>query len=113
MKSHEYNHIVGYIVISYDISDVSFDLYLQAQGIHHKSRYHWKTKQKWFLADQHLGGYHFRLDEKLSSEDIRERIHTWLDGLIQNKVPKSYYVDLEAFSSIDRMIDYRYLLKGE
>lgn len=109
----QYNHIVGYIVVSYDVCDVYFDVFLQAQGIHNRSRYFWKTKQKWFLENQHLGGYHFRLNDRLSNDDIRERIHSWLEGLIKDKVPKKYYVDHEAFDTVDKMIDYTHLMRGE
>ena len=109
----DYNHIVGFIVISFDKCDVFFDLFLQAQGIYNKTRYYWNSKQKWLLDNQHLGGWHFRLDDTYSSEDVRIRIHSLLDGLIRDRIPKSFYVDREAFDAVDKMIDYTRLLKGE
>ena len=109
----DYNHIVGYIVMLSDGVDVFFELYLQAHGYHHKSRYHWRSTQKWFLENQSVAGYHFRLEEKDSSEAIRAKIHLWLDGMIRELVPSKYYVDRESFDNIDSIVDYsKLVLKG-
>lgn len=109
----EFNHIVGFIVISFDRNNILFDLYLQAYGQHHKSKYYWRSNQKWLLENMRVGGWHFRVEKKHTSEEIRRSIHARLNGMIKELIPSKYYVDLEAFKTVDQMIDYRLLLKGE
>jgi hypothetical protein len=105
-----FNHIIGYIVISTDFNAVYFDLYKQADGQYNKSRYSWRSTQKWFFEDQGLGGWHFRLDSKYSNEDIRMKINSWLENLITAHLPKKYYVDKEAFCNINGFMDYKSLI---
>ena len=107
----DYNHIVGFIVILSDGVDVFFDLYLQAHSYYKKTRYHWRSTQKWLLENQSVTGYHFRLNERDTSEMIRAKIRSWLDGMIKELVPSKYYVDREAFDRIDPMINYSSLIK--
>ncbi len=109
----DYNHIVGYIVISFDKADINFDLFLQAQGQYNKTRYQWRTTQKWLLESQRVGGWHFRLEEIDPNETIKSKIESLLDGMIRELVPQKYYVDKEAFSTMNRLADYTRLMKGK
>lgn len=101
-----YNHIVGYIVLLSDGVDVVFELYLQAHEKLFKSRYYWRSTRKWFLENQGINGFHFRIDENDSSDAIREKIYSWLEKLIKEYIPSKYYIDREAFDSIAPIIDY-------
>ena len=109
----DYNHIVGFIAIESDYADVFFELFLQAQGDRHKSCYHWKSNNKWFLERQSISGYHFHINDNDSSEEIRVKIHFWLNSLIEKHVPSKFYVDRQSFDTIDSMIDYSQLTKSE
>lgn len=99
----EYNHIVGYIVIGYEIGDILFKVYLPTPQ---KQRYMWKTSKKTFLYDIHANGTHFRVDGSMSSQDIQHEIADMLNSIIKEQVPKKYYVDRQAFDNINSKIDY-------
>jgi hypothetical protein len=100
-------------VISFDKADINFDLFLQAQGQYNKTRYQWRTTQKWLLESQRVGGWHFRLEEIDPNETIKSKIESLLDGMIRELVPQKYYVDKEAFSTMNRLADYTRLMKGK
>lgn len=90
-KKYEYNHIVGFIEIGIDRSDIYGDLYLPCSkgelGVslngkllddsQLKHRYVWHTTRKVFLENYGVNGTHFRLaDLSDNSEVVKE-----LDGL--------------------------------
>ena len=102
----DYNHIVGYISISIEKFDIIFDLYLQAVWEGHKSRYIWRSKQKWFLVNQQITGYHFRIKQTDTNEEISIKIKEMLDGLVKDFLPEKYYIDRESFDTVNSMVDY-------
>ncbi len=103
----EYNHIVGYIIIGFDERDIYFQQYVPAKPI---ERYRWMNrKNKTFLMDNCLTGCHFYYHNCKTDEELRNRLHKMLEGVIQN-VDKRFYVDMEAFEQADRLIDYSRLL---
>ena len=108
-RNWDYNHISGFIVISKDDKDIRFDLFVPANEI---KRYHWDSKEKTFLLDNHLNGYHFRLETMKSEEMLRKTIHEFLDEIIERIVDHRFFVDREAFDQIDQLLDYSKLLNG-
>ena len=104
----EYNHIVGYIVISVEGYDIQFDVYLPTP---HMDRYIWKSKQKHFLYNTHANGTHFYVDEKLSNTQIQQKTQEMLGGVIKGHIPKRFVVDREAFDRVNGMVDYRSILQ--
>lgn len=106
----EYNHIVGYIVISTDRYDILFDLYLPTPLI---ERYIWTSKQKRFLYNIQANGTHFHMNDKLSNMEIQKKIQEMLNGVIKRHIPERFFVDLEAFKTLNRMIDYKLILQEE
>ena len=104
----DYNHIVGYIVISKEDNDIVFDEYLPVETV---QKYYWTSKQKRFIQNTGLVGTHFRISNMKTSEEIRNQIHEFLDERIK-KLKKGYYVDREAFDAADALLDYSKLLKG-
>ena len=106
----EYNHIVGYIVISVKGYDIWFDVYLPTP---HMERYIWKSKQKHFLYNIHANGMHFYVDDKLSNAKIQKKTKEMLDTIIKNHIPGRFFVDLEIFKIVNRMIDYHSILQEE
>ena len=106
----EYNHIVGYIVISTDRYDILFDLYLPTPLI---ERYIWTSKQKRFLYNIQANGTHFHMNDKLSNMEIQKKIQEMLNGVIKRHIPERFFVDLETFKTLNRMIDYKLILQEE
>ena len=107
---YDYNHIVGYIVISIEGDDVDFKVYLQTEGRMKKSRYVWYTSKKWFLDYHIYANPHFRVPANMDNDTIRGEIHKYLDEIIESICTKDYYVDRSAFDNIDSTVDYRNLL---
>ena len=106
----DYNHIVGYIVISIGINDVSFELYVPADTI---ERYHWDNKsKKMLLKNNQINGCHFNYRNMKTDKEIRNRIHQMLDDITQRMIDKRFYVDREAFDQAEKLIDYSKLLKN-
>lgn len=105
-----YNHIVGYIVISVNSTDISFDQFVPA---HVLKRYYWDNKtSKTFLRSNHLSGYHFCYQNLSTDAEIRSRIHEMLEEIISKTVNQRFYVDREAFDQADRLMDYSRLLNN-
>ena len=100
----DYNHIVGYIVISVTPQDVVFHIYLPTP---HKERYVWSSGRKTFLCDISANGTHFYVSDKTENRDIQKRTAEMLNGVINDHIPKRYFVDKEAFENLNGMIDYR------
>lgn len=106
----EYNHIVGYIVIASEKNDLVFELYLQAHSNNFKSRYIWLSNQKWFLCNQNILDYHFRMKPTDTNEIIKAKIILLLEEIIKEFIPSKYYVDRDAFDNVNKLIDYESLL---
>ena len=105
----DYNHIIGFIVVSKDCEDIIIDQYIPAQDI---ERYRWDSTKKKFLMNAQLSGNHFYIGNMKSGTQLREELQAYLDSLITKIEKQGYYVDREAFDAIDRFLDYDKLLKG-
>ena len=102
----DYNHIVGYIQILTKRQDVIFEVYLPCE----KKRYYWKSKSKVFLYNIHANGTHFFVDKKRNNSEIQGQVAAMLNDVIKCHIPKQYFVDTEAFLTLNRMIDYHSLI---
>ena len=105
----DYNHIIGFIVISKDCEDIIIDQYIPAQDI---ERYRWDSTKKKFLMNAQLSGNHFYIGNMKSGSQLREELQAHLNSLIAKIEKQGQYVDREAFDAIDRFLDYDELLKG-
>lgn len=105
----DYNHIIGYIVVKKEYSDIVIELYLPEPMI---TRYYWHSIKKIFLYNTHLNGHHFYIGDMKNGAQLKKQLHTLLDSLISDIEKKKYFVDSEAFESIDELLDYDRLLKG-
>ncbi|NLY70522.1 MAG: hypothetical protein GX076_02395 [Clostridiales bacterium] len=104
----EYNHIIGYIVISLTTQDVWFEIYFPYQEI---KRYCWNSKVKKSLINTYANGLHFHVSSDMSNEEIRDKTKQWLDTIVCNHLLRRYCVDSEAFIFINTSLDYRKLMK--
>lgn len=105
----EYNHIIGFIVISQDSYDVILDWYAPEPSI---QKYYWHSQKKIFLQNKQLGGQHFYIGNMKNGEQLRTRLNELVKGFARTLSKKGYYADLEAFNNIDALLDYERLLKG-
>lgn len=104
-----YNHIVGYISVSVAHYDIIFDIYLPTPTI---ERYDWHSKVKKFVYNISANGTHFYVYDHMTTEDIRLQTTEMLDSIIKTHIPKRYFVDREAFDTINPYLDYRGILNG-
>lgn len=102
-RSWSYNHIVGYIRISFEHGDIIFQAFVSEKN---ETYYQWTTSKKWFLKDSLATGYHFRITVDMTTAKIRERILEYLYEISRRYTAKGLYVDREAFDTIDLLIDY-------
>ena len=105
----EYNHIIGYLQINVNSQDVIFELYLPMES---PKRYYWNSKKKDFIVNQMSPNNHFYIGNK-SSEDIRNWITDYVEELCKRMKKRGYYVDLSAFDTVNKYIDYRSLIEEE
>lgn len=105
----DYNHIVGYISILIDHHDIIFNVHLPTSAI---KRYYWHSKAKKFVYNIMANGTHFHISDYLTTEDIRLKTVEMLDDVIEKHIPNTYFVDREAFDTINLCLDYRGLLNG-
>ena len=108
-RTWDYNHIVGYIRILTKQQDVIFEIYLPYQ----KERYSWKSKSKYFLYNIQANGTHFYVGEKRTNSDIQEQVTEMLNSIIKYRIPNRYFVDTEAFETLNGMIDYQRIIRED
>lgn len=103
MRVWEYNHVIGFLRISIDAQDVLFDTYLPMNRL---ERYHWDSKVKHFVVNQMEPNNHFYIGNK-SSDEIRNRMTDYLKDYCKRMDRRGYYVDLVAFNTLHKYIDYK------
>lgn len=104
----DYNHIVGYIAIGYEFGDVLYKVYLPTPK---KQRYMWKSSKKTFLCDIHTNGTHFRIEKDMNNQKVQSEIKDMLNSVIEEHIPRKYYVDRQAFDNVNDNIDYLKVFK--
>lgn len=105
----EYNHIIGYIVISKSGDDMILDWYAPLPTV---QKYYWNSGKKHYIQDTHLNGYHFYTGNMKTGVQLQQRLLEFITGFEKDLKKRGYFVDLESFSNIDRLLDYEQLLKG-
>lgn len=103
----EYNHIIGYIVVSKCGYDIVLDWYASLPSI---QKYYWTSKKKHCLQNVHLNGYHFYTGNMINGDQLRERMKELIIGFAEILRKRGYYADLEAYYNIDTLLDYGRLL---
>ena len=105
----DYNHIIGYIVISKCGGDMILDWYTLFPGV---QKYYWGSGRKKYMQNTHLSGYHFYTGNIKSGTQLRQRLYELIKGFEKELKKRGYFVDLEAFRNIDGLLDYEKLLGG-
>ena len=105
----EYNHIIGYIVISKDRNDMALDWYAPIPGI---QKYYWTSHTKYYVQNTQLNGCHFYIGNISSGEQLKEKLKALVTGYAEELKKVGYYADLEAFSNIVELLNYEKLLRG-
>ena len=103
-----YNHIVGFIEISYEKDKITLNWYTTTD----LKSYRWESTKKRFLQPTRPSGHHFYIGNIKSGDEFRNRLHELLHLFIQDlkNEHSGYYVDLEVFNNIDKLVDYSRLL---
>ena len=68
------------------------------------------SKQKHFVQDLNILGYHFHFDDRNTNQDVVKQIDEWINIIKKNDIPKSRYLDLELYNFYKNKIDYLKLL---
>lgn len=97
----EYNQIIGYVQVYFELSDICFKIYYPKI-----KRCVFNSKQKHFVQDQMILGYHFHIDARDANQDIVKQIDDWIEIIKKNDIPKSRYLDLELYNLYKNKIDY-------
>ena len=66
----EYNHIIGYIVISKSVDDMILDWYAPLSTV---QKYYWNSGKKHYIQDTHLNGYHFYTGNMKTGTQLQQR----------------------------------------
>lgn len=101
----EYNQIVGYVQVYFEMSDICFKIYYPKL-----KRCVFDSKQKHFVQDLNILGYHFHFDDRNTNQDVVKQIDEWINIIKKNDIPKSRYLDLELYNFYKNKIDYLKLL---
>ena len=105
----EYNHIIGYMVVSKVGKDINIEWYTSSPEL---QRYLWKSEKKHFFQNMRINGYHFYTGDMKEGEELRNKLKILLEGFVKEVLKPIYFADLEAFNNIDALLDYDKLLKG-
>ncbi len=105
----EYNHIIGYIVITKRGQDINLDWYTVFPSL---QRYHWDSRQKHYMQNMHVNGQHFFIGNLESGEQLKGKMYELVVNFAKT-LKKNYYVDMEAFNNISSILNYDELLKFE
>ena len=101
----EYNQIIGYIQVYFEMSDICFKIFYPDI-----QRCVFDSKQKHFVQDLNILGYHFHFDDRNTNQDVVKQIDEWINIIKKNDIPKSRYLDLELYNFYKNKIDYLKLL---
>ena len=104
-RVYEYNHIVGFIVIIADETDIMIKVYIST-----KKRYHWKSRKKTFLRDSMANGLHFRHVD-MNNDMIIEKLYK--NVIVASKFFRNRFIDKESFLNIYDKLDYKIILSKE
>ena len=105
----DYNHIVGYILIYFELNDICFNVYLPKQC----DRYRWGSCQKTFIRNIFANSTHFRINDLSNNEAIQKEIADMLDSTISAHVPNRFFVDRETFDNTYKFINYSEMILSE
>lgn len=105
----DFNHIIGFIVISATSQDVLFDVFLPYPE---KKRYRWLAYKKVFLHNIMANGTHFYVDTKYENDYIYKRTLDMLDFVIECHIPPRYYVDRTTFDNTSAYTDFKSIIRG-
>lgn len=103
----DYNHIIGYMVISKQGYDYSIEWYAPLPSL---QRYKWSSGKKHPVNNTMINGYHFYAGDVKTGEELRIRLNDLVSSFETNLKKRGYYADMEAFNSIDSLLDYNKLL---
>lgn len=103
MRSWDYNHIIGYIRIAVSKTDILFDVFMPNPI---PVRYVWNTKQKIHVQNIWANGTHIYRGSMKTNVEFREAVSSMLDQVIADHIPERFYVDREAFDTINAHLDY-------
>jgi hypothetical protein len=66
----------------------------------------WNTKRKIHVQNIGVNGTHIYWGSLKTNEEFREAVSSMLDQVITDHIPKRFYVDREAFDTINAYLDY-------
>ena len=103
-----FNHIVGFIEIFYEKQNIILYWYTSVNS----RNYHWESSSKKFFQLNRPSGYHFYAGNVKSGDELQKKISDSLNGFIRDLKDehRGYYVDLESFNNLNKLIDYSQLL---
>ena len=105
----DYNHIVGYFVISIQDRDICLDQFVLSEEL---TKYQWKSNKKHFLRNNMINGFHLRVSSKESNAEIGNKIVQLVEGAKNSLIhKKGYFVDDAAFRNVVEKIDYQAFMK--
>ena len=98
----KYNHIVGYIVVIKEGNDIVFELYkTECQ------KYYWSSSVKKAIYNNMITGYHFRLTDGITNDDIIEKILDYCRDIKERFFGNVAYLDTELFDLYSNCIDFK------
>lgn len=104
----DYNHLCGFIRITYDRTDIFYDIFLPVTKI---QRYSWRGTRKHFVYNILVNGTHFYVDENMSNESIQSQMFEMLNYVINLHVPKKFFVDRDAFDNTYKYMNFKEINK--
>ncbi len=100
----EYNQIIGYIAISVKLSDIWFDIICTTD-----KNFHADSKRKHFMRDWMITGYHFRVDDRHTNEELQNMVQDLLSSVIKERLNKRFCVDMNEFYATIKYLNLRKL----
>lgn len=101
----DYNGCVGYVTVYTFYDDIRLSICLPNEGLEA-----YNSNQKVILHDILANGTHFYVDQKMTNSDIRESLLNELLAIQETHIPERYYIDREAFDTLNPFVDYRAIL---
>lgn len=102
----KYNQIVGYVVISYWQGSIWFDEYSTFD-----KNIHAIGNKKHYIYNFMLNGYHFYIENKMTNENIKEKIMMMIESIEKEVLNKTYFIDMEKFKNILKYVDLKSMIK--
>ena len=108
MRNWEYNHVIGYVQLCLTKQEIIATVFMPVPV---PTRYYWNSEKKHFVRNLFANGTHVYIGDMETNEQIQVAAAKLLEQVIKDHLHGRFHADQEAFTAVNKHIDYLGLLQ--